>query len=62
MKTKSEKPVSLRINSETRAQLDYLTERTGLRQAQVIRVAIKLLEEKERSQAAAVSKPARKMR
>jgi predicted DNA-binding protein len=67
MKTKPQKPVtpkpvSLRINPETRALLDYLIERTGLKEAQIIRMAIKQMEERERSQFAAAPKPARKTR
>lgn len=67
MKTKpqkpvAQKPVSLRINAETRALLDFLVERTGLKEAQVIRMAVKQMEERERSQLAAASKPTRRMR
>lgn len=63
MKTKvqkpvSPKPVSIRINPDTRAQLDFLIERTGLKEPQIIRLAIKRLEELERL-AAAAPKPAR---
>ena len=62
MKTKPQKPVSLRIDAATRALLDYLIESTGLKEAQVIRLAIKRLEEKERALAEAAPKPARKTR
>jgi predicted DNA-binding protein len=62
MKTKPPGPVSLRINAETRAVLDYLIERTGLKDAQIIRLAIKQMEERERALAAAAPKPARKIR
>lgn len=73
---KLEKPVSLRINLETRAHLDYLIKCTGLKQADVIRLAVRRFQEqeaqerasrfrvgpmKERS-AAAVAKPERKTR
>lgn len=54
----SPKPVSIRINPDTRAQLDFLIERTGLKEPQIIRLAIKRLEELERL--AAAPKPARK--
>lgn len=65
MKTKSRKPapsrpVSLRINTDTRALIDYLIGRTGLKEAQVIRLALARLEQQERSQAGAVAKPASK--
>lgn len=56
----SPKPVSIRINPDTRAQLDFLIERTGLKEPQIIRLAIKRLEELERPLAAAAPKPARK--
>lgn len=62
MTTEPEKPISLRINPETRAALDFLIERTGLKEAQVIRLAIKGLAERERSLADAATKPARKKR
>jgi predicted DNA-binding protein len=67
MITKPQKPVStnpfsMRINPETRASLDYLSERTGLKDAQLFRRGIKLLEEHERALAAAAPKPARKTR
>jgi hypothetical protein len=52
----------MRINPETRAALDYLIERTGLKEAQLFRMGIKLLEEQARSLAAAAPKPARKTR
>lgn len=60
--TASPTPVSIRINADTRTQLDYLIERTGLKEAQVIRLAVKQLAEKERLQAEAAPKPARKPR
>jgi predicted DNA-binding protein len=65
MKTKPQKPapsrpVSLRINADTSALIDYLIERTGLKEAQVIRLAIKRLVERERSEAGAAAKPASK--
>jgi predicted DNA-binding protein len=52
MKPKPQKPatstpVSIRINPDTRALLDYLIERTGLKDAQIIRLAIKRLSELE---------------
>ena len=71
MTTNPQKPVSMspfsmRITPETRASLDYLVERTGLKDAQVIRMAIKALEVQERSlaglRAAAAPKPARTKR
>lgn len=52
--------VAVRLTSETRAQLDFLIERTGLKEPQIIRLAIKRLEELERPLAAAAPKPARK--
>jgi predicted DNA-binding protein len=62
MKTKPSKPISLRINPETRALLDYLIERTGLKDAQIIRLALKGLHEKEQAAAVAAPKPARTKR
>jgi len=55
-------PFSMRINPETRALLDYLIERTGLKDAQLFRMGVKLLVEKERSLAAVAPTPARKTR
>jgi hypothetical protein len=52
----------MRINPETRALLDYLIERTGLKDAQLFRMGVKLLVEKERSLAAVAPTPARKTR
>jgi predicted DNA-binding protein len=72
MMTNSQKPVSskqlsIRINPELRELLDYLNERTGLKDAQVVRMAVKqfagavkVLEEQAR--AVAATKPARKTR
>ena len=73
-KTPTPKPVSLRITPEARLQLDRLIERTGLKEAQVIRMAIKRLWEHEeyhppgwpgyqpKPATEAVAKPARKKR
>jgi hypothetical protein len=53
------KPISLRITADTRAQLDILVERTGLKDAQIIRMAIKLMAEGGQFGSAAAPKPAR---
>jgi predicted DNA-binding protein len=58
----SSKQLSIRINPELRAQLDYLTERTGLKDAQVIRMAITRLGELEQALGDAALKPARTKR
>jgi len=63
MKIKPQKPVSLRIDAATRVLLDYLIERTGLKEAQIIRLAIKFLADEEaRRPIAGAPKPARKTR
>lgn len=62
LKPATPKPVSLRITPETRAQLDILIERTGLKEAQIIRVAIKTLEELERPLRGVARMPARTKR
>jgi hypothetical protein len=41
------KPVSIRIDPETRASLDYLIGRTGLKDAQIFRSAIRVMREAE---------------
>jgi predicted DNA-binding protein len=61
-KPASAKPVSIRIDPETRALLDYVIERTGLKDAQILRRGLRLLVEQERALAAARPKPARKTR
>ncbi len=61
MNKKQEQPYSLRINPETRTLLDYLIARTGLKQADLIRLAIRRLHEHEAAIEAA-AKPARKTR
>jgi hypothetical protein len=48
MKKKPEQPYSLRINEEDRAILDYLQGRLGLKTAQVIRLALRRLQEQEK--------------
>lgn len=66
MKKKTPTPISLRITTETRAQLDTLIERTGLKDAQLIRLAIFLMSRDGQHNAtqapATVAKPARKTR
>jgi hypothetical protein len=62
MKTKPQKPISLRIDAATRADLDYLVELSGLKAAQVIRQSVKRVAGQARSESAAATKPARKMR
>ena len=57
----SPKPVSIRIDAETRATLDYLIERTGLKDAQLFRMGVKLMEEHQRLREV-LNKPARKTR
>jgi len=59
---KTPQPVSIRIPAETRVLLDYVIDRTGLKEAQVIRLAIQRLALAERSLAAAEPKPARTTR
>ena|ERR1700733_8216762 len=52
MKTKASptpKPVSLRIDPATRADVDYLIECSGLKEAQVIRLAVKRAAEQARA-------------
>jgi hypothetical protein len=56
MKTKSLKPISLRINAATRADLDYLVQLSGLKQAQVIRHVIKKVADQGRNEVAAASR------
>jgi antitoxin component of RelBE/YafQ-DinJ toxin-antitoxin module len=62
MKPKPQQPVSLRIDAATRADLDYLVEFSGLKQAQIIRQVIKRVAGQTRSEVAAASKPARTKR
>jgi phage-related holin len=50
MKQASE-PISFRVNEEDRAILDYLQGRLGLKIPQVIKLAIRRLEEQERRRA-----------
>ena len=64
MKTKPQKPapsrsISLRINTDTRALIDYLIQRTGLKEAQVIRLSIKRAVDWERNRDAGGIKTAR---
>jgi antitoxin component of RelBE/YafQ-DinJ toxin-antitoxin module len=56
MKTKSLKPISLRINAAVRADLDYLVQLSGLKQAQVIRHVIKKVADQGRNEVAAASR------
>ena len=58
---KIEKPVSLRINPETRGIIDCLIKKTGLKQADIIRLALRrLLEHESRNAPEPVAKPASK--
>jgi predicted DNA-binding protein len=59
MKTKPQKQLSLRINPETRADLDYLVERTGLKAAQVIRLVLKGAAGRARTEDAAAARKSR---
>jgi hypothetical protein len=56
------KPISLRIDHATRVDVDYLVQCSGLKEAQVIRQAIRRCAEQARSAAGVAPNPARRSR
>jgi phage-related holin len=48
MKKKQDPPLSFRVNEEDQAVLDYLCGRLGLKMPQVVKLAIRRLQEQEK--------------
>jgi hypothetical protein len=48
MKKKQDPPLTFRVNEKDRAVLDYLCDRLGLKMPQVVKLAIRRMQEQEK--------------